>query len=472
MNPVSLLEYASSEGLTEDEIYTIELLIERVRSESDPGYWDEWSERSDAREVPGYKPHFQQDLLQPASGALMALTWMSFQRLRRAARPIRDITALRFLPKLAGLVLTDNEVVDIRSLQDCTELRRLILQRNPIRDISPLGRCQKLEQLECFDTPIEDFSVLQELPYLRTFSFSTAQVPAFRRIKCLPALQVLELDLDTFDSFEGFPLMPELRVIRGAHVTNLRGLERFPKLENLVNLSGEFSSLEPLRELKQLTHMNASCRVRSLEPLASLFALRDLWLDTQETDLDLSPLGGLPALHEVTIRCAGREPSTLERLRSELSSWDVEFASAQRRYTPSLELQIVDQGTFDRYDIHELFGVDDRDGNQGLLDSERGWLERNLEEVLLTDFTKDEDFIIPFQWGGGRSRTVVLLSERAIEAFPRLVLAMQDVLARADRDWIIYLQSEENDFVVWVYPDKILVTEEFVAIVRKLVGTF
>ena len=74
-------------------------------------------------------------------------------------------------------------------------------------------------------------------------------------------------------------------------------------------------------------------------------------------------------------------------------------------------------------------------------------------------------------WNGARSRTVVLLSDKAVGAFPWLVLGIQEVLCHATKDWIIYFQSDdvEEVFAVWVYPDKIMVTKEQEKTVRRLI---
>jgi len=475
MSASSFIEYASSGNLDPDETYTVELLIERVWSDFEPeNYWAEWSERSDARKAPGYQPSLSMSHVVPAAAELKKLSWLSFQRLREDERPVRNLTALRYLEGLTGLVLINNTVTDLTPLQHCKKLRRLILNQNPIRDISPLSALEDLEDLEATDTQIEDFSVLERLPKLAALSISVDQSPAFRRLQILPSVRKLNVDLGPFDSFVGFPQMPELRAIRSAHVTSLNGLERFPKLENLVNFSGPFDSFEPLRDLKHLTHANFyRSRVASLEPLSRLVALRELWLSTEVPALDLSPLEGLPSQHNVTIQFFDPAPPSLAKLRAELSSWDVEFRSEKPRHTPSLDIQVVDQPTFNHYDSEKPYGLKASDTNERLLSCELEWLDEQLHEVFAVDFVDDEDYTIPHPWAGARSRTVVLLSERAVEAFPRLVLGIQNVLSTANNDWIIYFQSAEPDdngsFIVWVYPDKILVTEKYAANVQRLV---
>ena len=465
-------EYALSPELTPDETYTVELLIERVRDNFDETYWDDWSERGDARRTPNYEPVFSSNHVKPAAEELKSLSWVSFQRLPDDERPVRDIAALKYLPRLSGLALNNNQVSDLTPISSCSELRRLHLNKNPIRDISPLAKCIKLEELHLGDCPILDFSALEVLPNLRELSISADQIAAFKRLKRLPHLGKIEFGLETFESFDGFPEMPDLRVIRGAYVKNLDGLQNFPKLQNLVNLSGAFDSLEPLRNLRGLTHANIlSSRVESLQPLAGLPSFRDLYISTDIGKIDLSPLESIASLREVNVKCDGEEPAGLDILKASLLSWDTEFRAAKPRYKPSLELHVVDQQTFDIYDTKKPFNVGDADKNEGLLSSELDWLDAQLETVFSANLRADDDYTIPFDWNGARSRTVVLYSDASVNAFPTIVLGIQDILSKAKQDWIIYLQTDdvEPEFVVWVYPDKIVVTHEYVENVRALV---
>lgn len=474
MTATSFSEYALSTDLTPDETYTVELLIDRVRSNFDETYWDDWGERGDARRNPSYKPRFSRKHVGPAAKELHSLSWVSFQRLPDDERPVRDLTALKFLPNLSGLVLINNQVTDLSPIASCSELRRFHLNKNPVRDISPLAECKTIEELHLGDCPISNFSPLEELPCLRELSISADQIEAFTQLNRLPHLRKIEFGLETFESFDGFPEMPELRVIRGADVNKLDGLERFPKLQNLVNLSGRFDSLAPLRDLHGLTHTNIiSSRIKSLQPLAGLPAFRDLHISTDARRLDLSPLETLTSLHELNVRCNGEEPNGLVKLKASLSPWDEEFRAAKPRYAPSLDLHVVDLETFDIYDTKQPFNSGGPNTNEGLLSSELDWLDKQLEILLASDFNADDDYTIPFNWNGARSRTVVLYSDKSVAAFPRLVLGIQDVLSNAKQDWIIYLQTDDvqPEFVVWVYPDKIVVAHEHAETVRSLVDS-
>lgn len=474
MTDTTFSQYALSANLTPDEVYTVELLIERVRYkfDDDDNFWDDSIERDDARRSPDYKPRFSPDHVSPAADELNSLSWISFQRLSNDERPIRDISALKFLPQLSGLVLDDNQVTDLSPITYCTELRRLHLNRNPIRDISPIATCKLIEKLHLGDCAISDFSALEDLPALRELSISVDQIADFKQLKRLTHLRKIEFGLGSFDSFDGFPEMPELRVIRGAHVRKLDGLQHFRKLQNLVNLSGRFDSLEPLRNLRELTHVNIlNSRVESLQPLAGSSAFRALHISTDLRKIDLSPLESLPLLHELNVRCNGAEPNGLDKLKASLSPWGNEFRAVKRRHTPSLELHVVDQQTFDIYDTDKPFNVSGPDTNEGLLSSELDWLDDQLERFLASELRADDDYTIPFKWNGARSRTIVLYSDDSVAAFSKVVRGIQNVLSDAKQDWIIYLQTDgvEPEFVVWVYPYKIMVAHQHAGAVRALI---
>src|SRR5690606_19748988 len=121
--PPTFEAYASRSDLTDDEKYTVELLIESARYDFEPLYYQgKWAERSAERRAPGYLPSYDQQYVKPSAAALADRTWLSFQRLRTDERPVRDVSALKYLPNLEGLVLCDNEISDISVLRHCQKL--------------------------------------------------------------------------------------------------------------------------------------------------------------------------------------------------------------------------------------------------------------------------------------------------------------------------------------------------------------
>lgn len=282
-----------------------------MRRKFDPDYFDLWEERSDAREEEGYSPSYLGEYIEPAWGELQKLEWLSLQRVRGLQRPLRNVEPIRYLTNLTGLVLIDNEVTDISAMGALVNLNRLHIAYNPIKDLSPLAKCLKIEQLDIRGISTENLSVLERLPKLRELEISIDQISALEKLESLPTLKHIDIgigDIETFDSFESFPAMPELREIRGADVRSIKGLERYPKLKKLTNLSGEFESLEPLRHAKNLSVANIlDSHIGSLEPIVGLPSLKDLWITTDKADIELGDPKKLRRIKELTIRAGGKD---------------------------------------------------------------------------------------------------------------------------------------------------------------------
>ena len=230
MNEQAFIKYAQSPGLSEDERYTIELLIEQARSNFEDDYYSKgWMERSDARKQPGYVPTFEAGHVAPAARELIKIKWISFQRMGSTCRAVRSLAPFRFLTALTGLSLGGNEIEDLEPLRHCQKLSTLYLNDNRIKSFDALAACPDLEHLEIRDNPAStDLTPLARLSKLKHLVIEGAQIDALRKLAELPALTKLELGTEPFDSFEGFPAMPWLRMIWGAKPASLAGLERFP----------------------------------------------------------------------------------------------------------------------------------------------------------------------------------------------------------------------------------------------------
>jgi hypothetical protein len=477
-SPHAFVQYASSGNLNEEETYTIELMIERVRWEFDGHCFDGESERRNAaRAEADYRPQFSRAELELAAPHLLKKTFMSFQRGPEEERPLRDLNPLRYLASLRTLSLTGNEVRQLSPLQHLPALRVLHLDWNPVASLADLRKCAELETLELRGLPAGDWSALASLPKLKSLTVSAERADLLRGISELRALEHLEVTCgqEALDSFAGWPAMPRLRVLRGVTTASLVGLEQYRELENLVNLSGDFTSLEPLRECRSLTHINiGDCQVRSLTGLEGMTQLREFWLNSSVTVEDIGVLRRLPQLHEATVKCGGREHEALEALRAELSSWDVEFLNTAGvlRCSPCLRLETVDQAAFDYYDT-EPYGLTDGDRNQGMLESELAWLDEHLERALSEKAgLSEENYELTWLWPGARSRTLYLSSRRSIPRLKRIIRCVQEVLCRAKHDWIVYLEPDslecEVEFLAWIYPDKIVAVEKDARLLARL----
>jgi hypothetical protein len=362
------------------------------------------------------------------------------------------------------------------------DLRELNIGSNQIRDLDPIRALRSIEELVVYRNPIHSFRVLEELPRLRELTISPEQAPRFVECRRLEKVRRLRIDGDgEITNFESFPEMPSLRVLR-ADSKGLSGIDKFPMLENLVVFEGDFSSVDCLQSFRSLTHLSISTsRPLDLRPLASLHNLRRLYVRSSKIE-NLRELMSLPALHEVEVHPhTTYSAGDLRALRRVLTSWGADFTDASRTISPSLEIETVDQETFDVYNTKRPFGITEEESNEKMLDDERSWLIDEIRVCLESRFDYQSDFVVAHRGGFRRSDTLVVYTLAAYEAFSEIASDVQRILCRCRNNWILYFQSllDEGpdtspdgfeDFIVWLYPDKIVATKENAGIVRRLLN--
>jgi hypothetical protein len=189
--------------------------------------------------------------------------------------------------------------------------------------------------------------------------------------------------------------------------------------------------------------------------------LRALWLTTEAPSVSLKPLQSLTLLHDVHVQCAGVEASDLESLRSGLSPWDVEFRASKSRHQPALNMEIVDQAMFNSDDPPEHVNRGS-ELNEQMLSSETEWLEKELEGSFEPYLESGEDYSIHARGDKTRSTSMVLLTDKAVNHFRRLASDIQKVLATAQKDWVVHVETEDTkrEFTALIHANKILCTKK------------
>jgi hypothetical protein len=222
-----------------------------------------------------------------------------------------------------------------------------------------------------------------------------------------------------------------------------------------------------------------------------MYALRRVKILAPPGVTDLSALSRLPVLHEVRIgdqHDANKIPcnrAELEALSKSLTPWADEFKAPDKKTSPSLDIEIVSEETFDYYDSKVPFGIQVGECEDGMFKSERRWLQDELIdsiEAINLEHGDNKDFFVTSQTGFARSEGLVLYSLRAYERVREVITAIQGVLCETRNQWIIYFQGmasegldwedlpeDAQDFTVWIYPDRIMATEENAVNLRGIV---
>jgi Leucine-rich repeat (LRR) protein len=474
------LTLARDPKLENETAYTICQMIDSVGSSiRDDWDWD-WLQKKRKN----YRKLIDLDLLKDAWDELYQKDWFSLQTTNDIDKRISTIVPLGGLTNLRTLVLQNNLITDLRPLSGMSKLTNLSISANQVSDLIPLKNLLSLEELSLGGNPVDSLRVLEELPNLRELNLTPDQLPKFEECKSLPRLAALDVYGDQrIPHFKNWPEMPALKLLKAYAAQNLDGLERFTSLETLKLSVGTYSDLNPLRNLKALNHLELiASQPLTAEPLAKLHALRSLIIHCPKVE-GLTALAGLPVLRKLDLGKSACNRLQLEAIQSGLGSWDKEFKTEKNKVEPALHLEVVSQETFDYYDSKAPYGIPPGQVDDGMFESEREWLIEEISEALSMDFSEDTDFLLPRTTGTQRTERLILYSLQAYESFRDIALAVQRILCQMRNDWIIWCQSllwespEDQeipegveDFIVWIYPNKIMVSEQDAETVRKLIA--
>src|SRR6266542_3632499 len=341
----NFLSFAGRADLDEGTAYAVCRMIDVVGYQIKADWdWDWLKERHG-----DYRSLIDRSLAGAAWNLLVQKDCLSLQTTSDEMPQMSTIEPLEGLTNLRSLVLQNNLVTDLRPSSGMVKLRYLNCYGNRIADLAPLKHLRSLEVIELGDNPLASLRVLEQLPNLRKLAISTNQVECLLECKRLPSIQVLEVRGEgSVANLTQFPEMPFLKVLRVFRLRDTAGIERFASLGTLELSQGDFPRLEGLEKLKGLTHCEASTsRSLSLQPLSGLYALRSLQVSSPNVQ-DLSALARLPVLHEVHISDKSSfDRGELDALCRALTPWGEEFRTPWKKVTPSLDVEIVSQETFD-----------------------------------------------------------------------------------------------------------------------------
>lgn len=469
----SFREFALSSQRTEAEQYAIQQVIDFAMIGVEGSRSLDWEET-----------RYNHADVAAAEDRVAGLEWLSFQRLGRGKTPV-DLSVLRFTPGLTGLALNDSGVADISVLEGCPRLKRLHLNDTLVTDVSVLRHCPELSWLSISDLKVDDLSVLAGLTKLKRLEITIDQAEVLGRVDCLSSVEELilwaeNIDYGAFDnaedipdamslkSLEVLPDMPELRMLANVKAGSLQGIQRFRALENISNLSGGFTSLEPLKELEYLISANFDVSgAIDLSPLAGLHRLRYFGLFTEAETVDLEPLYQLPALYNVRVKCDDKEPADLAKLRASLTSADGEFFVQEPKSMPALDMQMISIEEYEKL-LDAALNVDKP--WTALVEEEQTWVNKTVEAMLPPKWEESEDYVLAFPDYQSRVMEYVLFSRRAEKRLHRVCEELQEFLCRAKNDWLIRVIDSEGNYEFLLYADKVLLCADSEAKVKKLLS--
>jgi hypothetical protein len=345
--PEEFQHWTLDPGRTNDELFTVELLLEWGRivwgwKHQQPKMhdWDrEHAHRKERRLNPAYRPQINREYL-----AYTVEIWADLKKLHYASwedRPIRNLDAIRFFPHLEELHLNDAEIADLSALRELRQLTSLQLHEphtnggHVLHDLTAIAGLPALSKVSIsLRRPWPNVSALAELPSLRSLAYC-GNVLALRDVSRLDQVEKATFNADLhwktpLRNLQDLPEMPKVVHLKVDGISDLRGLDRYPEVLN-GNLIGPFQDLQPLEALKKCTYLRLEGeQFSNLAPAAEMPELRELLL-VRERPLDLAPLADAVALREVNIERCSILRTELSALSATLLPWDGDFLAPEPR---------------------------------------------------------------------------------------------------------------------------------------------
>jgi hypothetical protein len=345
--PVEFQQWALDPARTNDELFTVEILLEwgrvvwgwKHQQPKMPDWDKEQAHRKERRLNPAYRTQIKRDYLD----ATIEI-WADIKKFYYTSwedRPMRNIEALRFFPHLEEVQINDAEIPDLSPLASLRQLTTLHLHEplsnggHVMHDLNAIAGLPALSRVSVsLRRPWPNVSALAELPALQSLVF-TGNLLALRDVPRLPALEKATFNADfnwktPLRDLRDLPEMPRVVIMKVEGVANLRGLDRYPRILN-ANLIGPFQDLEPLGALNKCTYLRLEGEQFSdLTPAAGMQELRELLL-VRERPLDLAPLSDAVGLREVNIERCSILRTELSALSATLLPWDGDFLAPERR---------------------------------------------------------------------------------------------------------------------------------------------
>lgn len=348
-NANDFMQWVSDPARINDELFTVEILLEAARGSSGWPFsyvesgWQAQRERARARgSNPAYRPALHRDELQALIDRADSVKYCSGAD--GEDRPMRDLKALRFFPALENLSIHSSDVSDFTPIATLRKLKYFsIAEYGDLYGWHPvcLEECGEMPVLErlhlALRHPWPDVRAISKWPALIDIRFN-GNILACEGIDPLRAARVVMLknfiNGVALRDLSRLPLAPVVRQLTIETTASLEGIERYPSVLNL-DVAGCYRDLSPLAAMENITAVTLrSERFHDLRPLTKMRSLREIKF-VREWPLDLSPLADCPQLRRVDFEHCAMMRTEVAALNAGLLPEAADFlADTPRPLTP------------------------------------------------------------------------------------------------------------------------------------------
>lgn len=256
---------------------------------------------------------------------------------------VTDLTPLKNLTKLKTLYLEDGHgkcgISDISQLANFTDLEDLnIGVTKSVTSLEPLKGLTNLKNVEVWGSKFSDLSPLSDknLDELHISEYTGSDVSVIAKFTNLNELELGRAENIKDVSFVSKFTQLKRLILPESYVSSLEPLKNLTNLTYL-NISGDFSDFTPLKNLTNLTELHVRGDFSDLTPLKGLTNLGYLTLSSDNLS-DLTPIKNLSVLHFIYIdACSLKDISPLSKLKA-LSWVTLECCNSIENYAPLKDL--------------------------------------------------------------------------------------------------------------------------------------
>lgn len=257
---------------------------------------------------------------------------------------VSDLSPLKDLTKLTKLRIPTKSVTSLDPIKSLTKLQELYLQdgngRCKISDISKLTNFKDLEDLNIgvtkSVTSLEPLKDLTKLKNVEVWGSKFSDLSPLSE-KNLDELHISEYTGSDSSVISSFTNLSFLELGRAENIKDFSFVSKFTKLKRLFLSESYVSSLEPLKNLTNLTELDISGDFSDLTPLKDLTKLRTLTLSSDNLS-DLSPIKNLSVLNFIYLTaCSLKNIAPLSNLK--ILSWvSIGCCNSIENYAPLKDL--------------------------------------------------------------------------------------------------------------------------------------
>ncbi|EJQ53589.1 hypothetical protein IEQ_01087 [Bacillus cereus BAG6X1-2] len=215
---------------------------------------------------------------------------------------ILDYSALKYMPNLKSLTVTNAKIKDPSFFTNLKQLNHLALRGNEFSDVTPLVKMDNLESLDLSNNKITNVAPLTEMKNVKTLYLSGNQIEDVTALAKMEQLDYLNLANNKITNVAPLSALKNVTylTLAGNQIEDITPLYTLP-LKDLVLTRNKVKDLSGIDQLNQLQELwIGKNEIKDVTPLSKMTQLKVLNLPNNELK-DITPLSSLVNLQKLDL---------------------------------------------------------------------------------------------------------------------------------------------------------------------------